>query len=139
MPVFIDLPQVVNTSLKGIKRRDPDLRSLQYIQKDRKKLNHKLDVFLSLCFHKSDLGFHKPTKDWHARTKNPQTTHTHTHTSCYPFICCKQGSKLNLRYKYISTSPRSTLFPQCNSVNDAEVLFLAHKIYLFCNIAGTVW
>ena len=61
MPVFIDLPQVLNTSLKGIRDRDPDLRSFQYIQKGRKKLNHKLEVFLSLCFHKSDLGFHKPT------------------------------------------------------------------------------
>ena len=88
MPVFIDLPQVLNTSLKGIKDRDPDLRSFQYIQKGRKKLNHKLEVFLSLCFHKSDLGFHKPTNKWltYARTKNPHTnTHTQIHTHTYSF------------------------------------------------------
>ena len=82
---------VVNTSLKGIKCRDPDLRSFQYIQKDRRKLNHKLEGFFVTMFPQIWFRFSQTNKGLtYARTKYTQTTHTqmciqmciHVYTPC---------------------------------------------------------
>lgn len=66
--------------------------------------------------------------------------HTHTHTNPATLLfAASRGVNLTSGTSTFPTHQGVEIFPHCNSVNDAEVLFLAHKVYLFCNIAGTVW